>query len=155
MLFIAIVPLMDTESAMLNALNIGADDGRKTAHGTEKGKTMDFYELERANEIRDEIRELDTLVRCLKHSIEKHEINSREPRYKRIFRFLNCKTRENGEEKARIFLFSGLTMHGVEIPVDQEICGKVLELFQHRLEEKYKEFAMIGGGAWMDGDGDV
>ena len=27
--FIAIVPLMDTESAMLNALNIGADDGKK------------------------------------------------------------------------------------------------------------------------------
>lgn len=39
-LFIAIVLLMDTESAMLNALNIGADDGRKTANGTEKGKTI-------------------------------------------------------------------------------------------------------------------
>ena len=114
---------------------------------------MDFYELEKANEIRDQIQGLDTLVRCLQHSIEKHEINSRVPRYKRIFRFLNCKTRENDEEKARIFLFSGLTIHGVEIPVDQEICEKVLEIFQHRLEEKRKEFAMIGSGAKMDGDG--
>jgi hypothetical protein len=60
--------------------------------------------------------------------------------------------RENGEEKARIFLFSGLTMHGVEIPVDQEVCEKVLEIFQHRLEEKNKEFAMIGSGAKKDGD---
>lgn len=39
-LFIAIVPFMDTESAMLNALNVGADDGRKTANGMKKGKAM-------------------------------------------------------------------------------------------------------------------
>lgn len=31
---------MDTESAILNALNIGADDGRKTANGMKKGKKM-------------------------------------------------------------------------------------------------------------------
>ncbi len=42
MLFIAIVPLMDTESAMLNALSIGADDGKKTANGTEKGEPMEL-----------------------------------------------------------------------------------------------------------------
>jgi hypothetical protein len=114
---------------------------------------MDFYELEKANEIRAQITELDTLVRCLEHSIEKHEINSGNPRYKRIFRFLNCKARENDEEKARIFLFSGLGVYGIEIPVDQEICGKVLEIFQRRLKEKHKEFAMIGSGAKMDGDG--
>ena len=105
---------------------------------------MDFYELERANEVRNQICELDTVVRCLKHSIEKHEINSREPRYKRLFRFVNSKLRENDETKARIFLFNGLSMHGVEIPVDQEICVKVLSIFQDRLEEKHKEFAMIG-----------
>ena len=39
-MYSAIVPLMDTKSAMLNALNIGADDGRKTANGTEKGNKM-------------------------------------------------------------------------------------------------------------------
>ena len=116
---------------------------------------MDFYELEKANEIRDQIRELDTLVRCLKYSIEKHETNSRTPRYKRIFRFINCKASENSEEKARIFLFNGLSMHGVEIPVDQEICENVLEIFKRRLEEKHKEFAMIGSGAKMDGDGNA
>lgn len=37
---------MDTESATLNALNIGADDGRKTANGTEKGKTMARYKID-------------------------------------------------------------------------------------------------------------
>ena len=105
---------------------------------------MDFYELERANEIREQIRNLDSVVRCLKFSIEKHECHSREPRYKRIFRFVNCKTSASEEEKARIFLFSGLSIHGVEIPVDQEICEKVLQIFQDRLEEKHKEFAMIG-----------
>lgn len=115
---------------------------------------MDFYELERANEIRDQIRNLDTVVLCLKHSIEKHERNSREPRYKRLFRFVNCKTSETEEEKARIFLFNGLSMHGIEIPVDQEICENVLQIFQDRLEEKRKEFAMIGSGADMRGDGD-
>jgi hypothetical protein len=40
-------------------------------------------------------------------------------------------------------------MHGIEIPVDQEICEKVLQIFQDRLEEKHKEFAMIGSGADM------
>lgn len=39
-LFIIIAPLMDTASDTLNVLNIGADDGRKTANGTEKGKIM-------------------------------------------------------------------------------------------------------------------
>lgn len=105
---------------------------------------MDFYELERANEIREQIRELDTVVRCLKTSIEKHESRSREPRYKRIFRFVNCKMSASEEEKAKIFLFNGLGIHGVEIPVDQEICEKVLSIFQDKLAEKHKEFAMIG-----------
>ena len=40
MWFIAIVPLMVIISVMLNALNIGADDGNEIAHGTKKGKTM-------------------------------------------------------------------------------------------------------------------
>jgi ribosomal protein L37AE/L43A len=31
---------MDTISAMSSALNTGADDGRKTANGTEKGEPM-------------------------------------------------------------------------------------------------------------------
>jgi hypothetical protein len=59
-LYIAIVPLMDTESAMLNALNIGADDGRKTPPLTEKGKTMReklidvFMHLDRHISNRDE-----------------------------------------------------------------------------------------------------
>ena len=30
---------------MWNALNIGAEDGRKTVSGTEKGKTMKPYEI--------------------------------------------------------------------------------------------------------------
>ena len=36
----AIAPLMDTASAISKPLKAGADDGRKTANGTKKGKTM-------------------------------------------------------------------------------------------------------------------
>ena len=40
---------MDTESAMLNALNIGADDGRKTENGmvTRMNKLVELLEVER------------------------------------------------------------------------------------------------------------
>lgn len=105
---------------------------------------MDFYDLERANKIREQISELDKVVVCLETSIRNHGQNSKLRGYKRLFRFVNCKLREEAETEARIFLFSGLSFHGIEIPVDQEICEKVLEIFQNRLEEKQKEFAMIG-----------
>ena len=105
---------------------------------------MDFYELEKANELRDQIRELDRVIACLQQSIENHKNNNKMRGYKRLFRFVNCKLSEHEETKARIFLFNGLSNHGVDIPVDQEICEKVLEIFQNRLEEKQKEFATIG-----------
>lgn len=40
---------MDTESDTLNALKVGADDGRKIVSGTKKGKTMD--EVKRIQEL--------------------------------------------------------------------------------------------------------
>ena len=105
---------------------------------------MNFYELEKANEIREQIRELNSLVSCLETSIRNHENNSKLRGYKRLFRFVNCKLSEQGETKARIFLFNGLSFHGVEIPVDQEVCEKVCEIFKSRLEEKMNEFSKIG-----------
>lgn len=105
---------------------------------------MNFYELEEANELREQIRELDKLVCCLETSVRNHEKNSKLRGYKRLFRFVNCKLSEQDETKARIFLFNGLTCHGVEIPVDQEVCEKVCEIFKRRLEEKMKEFSKIG-----------
>ena len=42
-----IVPLMGTESAMLNALSIGADDGRKTENGMVMGMREKLIELQK------------------------------------------------------------------------------------------------------------
>ena len=69
MLSIVIVPLTDIESAMLNALNIGADDGRWIVNGTEKGKTMTdrerFVEILGNSGCAADLETLEQLADCL------------------------------------------------------------------------------------------
>ena len=107
---------------------------------------MTFEDLEVANAVKDQLRELETVVDGLRRSVEDHETNSKAFRfYERIFRFVNYKRRFEDTERAGIFLFNGMSIHGIEIPVDQEICEGVLKIFEAKLEAKKKEFAAIGG----------
>lgn len=105
---------------------------------------MTLEELIRANELQEQLQQLESVVRCLQLSVENNEKNTQKQQYKRIFRFVNYKRHLEDTERAGIFLFNGLSMHGIEIPVDQEICEAVLKVFKEKLEETKKKFAAIG-----------
>ena len=105
---------------------------------------MTIAELELANMLKEQMHQLENLVECLQKSVENHEKNTKDQRYKRFFRFTNYKRRFEDTERAGIFLFSGLSMHGIEIPADQEVCEAVLKVFKEKLEETKKKFAAIG-----------
>ena len=111
---------------------------------------MDFRELERANKLRCEIEDLDALVRSIKHSIENYVPRDDQTGKARFLRFMNRQKKGKDKPEADVIFFSGLSMHGVDIPLDNEMCEELLEIIRCRLAKKNEEFSQIFGGAKME-----
>ena len=112
---------------------------------------MTREELNRANDLFDEISKLKTTIRVLDHTIEFEKNGGREKakrsmdKFLSFLRFNNFKDGINEPEKAHIILFHGVSIHGNELPVDLEMIEEIYRLIQKRLDEKEREFASIGG----------
>ena len=102
---------------------------------------MDFRKLERANKLRCEIEDLDALVRSIKYSIENYVPRDDQTGKARFLRFMNRQKKGKDKPEADVIFFSGLSMYGVEIPLDNEMCEELLEILQRRLAKKSKEFS--------------
>lgn len=105
-------------------------------------------EYNQAGKIFEEIEKLESLIRTLQWSIENHERNLKENRYKynRFIRLLNFTKDYNDEKKATVFLFTGVSSHGSEIDVDQEFCEVILEYFKNKLSSMRAEVERLGKG---------
>lgn len=107
---------------------------------------MTVEELEEGQKVLKEIDDLQSIVRCLAYSIEKHEARERTKSlsgYRRILRFMNTAKKSCNPPEACIFMFHGLDRGFIDIPVDPETVNTLLQLFTERLNAKEKEFAEI------------
>lgn len=108
-------------------------------------------DLKRAKELDAEIRQLNTTIRILEHTISFEKNGGREKAERSMDRFLsflrlnNFKDGINEPEKAHIILFHGTSIHGNELPVDLEMIEEIYELVKKRLNQKESEFAALGG----------
>ena len=103
---------------------------------------MTQKELERGNELLQEIKSLQNVEWLLERSISNHNENKRKRGYRRTLRFLNYKRGEQEKEKAAIFLFNGLDIRGIEIPADEDICGTLLLFVTTKLREREAELLL-------------
>lgn len=114
---------------------------------------MDFRELERANKLRREIEDIDTLVRSIENSIKNYVQRDDQTGIPRFLRFMNRQKKGKDKPEADVIFFSGLGMYGVEIPLDNEMCEELLEIIRRRSAKKNEEFLEIFGGAAKEIEG--
>lgn len=107
---------------------------------------MDFRKLERANKLRHEIEDIDTLVRSIENSIKNYAPRDDQTGKARFLRFMNRQKKGKDKPEADVIFFSGLSVYGLEVPLDKEMCEELLEILLRRLAKKNEEFLGIFGG---------
>ena len=64
-----------------------------------------------------------------------------------LLKLLNLETSANKEEKkAGAYLFDGISIYGVEIPVDEDLLVVLREYYEKKLADAKAEFANLGEG---------
>ncbi len=109
---------------------------------------MTDNDLERANELQKEIRNLQDTIYHLDRSIEEYERNLQARGKNPILRFVNyfknLRAEQEGKKEAGIFLFATDSVHGISIPVDCDLIKVINEYFKKKLSLTKTEFQNIG-----------
>ena len=98
---------------------------------------MTVEQLQKANEIQNEIEMLNKVFMMLDSTITYEEKSDRP--FVRFIRFINDKLGWNEECKAHVILFQNSEIRGHDIPVDLDFCKCLRSYFQDRLNEKKRE----------------
>lgn len=112
---------------------------------------MTYEQLQKANELQNEIDKLRYVADRLECSIRNYESNLEKRQRKPILRFLNLfKSRQaerEGKKEAAVFIFAEDSNYGTDIPADCDLIIVINEYIQKKLSEKRSEFQNIGKDA--------
>ena len=109
---------------------------------------MDRELLEKANELNDQIKKLESHIGAINRIIrigEQKEENYIKNKYFAKIRFLNLKRNEDEPKKASVILFNCVDVCGyTDIDVDEEFLNYLSKYFENKKEELEKEFKKLG-----------
>lgn len=105
-------------------------------------------DLERANELLEEISRLKRTIEHLDSSIKRYDSNPKTRGKNRKLRFVNFfrsfKAEQEGQKSAAVFLFEEGYIGGIEISADCDLIVIINEYIKKKLSEKEAEFRSIG-----------
>lgn len=100
--------------------------------------------LEKGNKLLEEIKKLNDTVYTLESTIN-YIPKPSQPKKSWKLRFTNRKQDGIGEpEHAGIFLFNGISVHGIDVPIDEDVVMSIKEILKKKVESKQLEFEKLG-----------
>lgn len=99
--------------------------------------------LRRGEELRDEIAMLKNAVITLNAQL-RHPYRESKPKKKWKIRFTNAQKKCGEPKRAAIYLFNGIDIHGLDIPVEEGLVETIRDYFQKCLMRAQAEFDSLG-----------
>lgn len=108
--------------------------------------TKEIYE--QAGAVLEKVKSLQAMVNKLEaislYNPEKSAGTVYERTKRVLLRFLNLKRSQNAKEEAAILLFDGVSIHGTDVPIDDELLPVLRAHFERKLREAEAEFERLG-----------
>ena len=99
--------------------------------------------LSRCVALQEEITRLKDTVMTLNANL-KNPYGKNGQKKKWMLRFTNAQKKYGEPKRAAIYLFDGIDIHGLDIPVEEGLVEVIRDYFQNRLVDAQTEFDQIG-----------